>query len=94
MGLLLPAILALLLGIFAVANRHMVSVALWPGGWLAELPLWQIILIPCALSFLAGALVVWLAHLPQKWNIRRLRKTAAKLDAELAAREPEPAKLR
>ncbi|MDB5415062.1 MAG: hypothetical protein JWR10_3397 [Rubritepida sp.] len=88
MAYLPPAIVALLLGIFAVANHQIVTVALWPGGWLAELPLWQAVLGPCLVSFLLGAAIVWISHLPQKRNMARLRQAASLLDAELASREP------
>nr|WP_314073578.1 LapA family protein [uncultured Roseococcus sp.] len=91
---LLPAILvALLLGLFAVGNGHPVSIALWPGGWTVELALWQAVFGPCLIAFLAGALLVWFSHLPQKWSNRRLRRTAKRLDAELAARDAAVAKL-
>ncbi len=92
MSLILPVLIALVLGIFALANGHAVTVALWPGGWTLELPLWQVVLGPCLIAFLAGALLVWFSHLPQKWSNRRLRRTAARLDAELAARDAALAK--
>lgn len=92
MGLILPAAIALVLGVFALANGHPVTVALWPGGWTLELPLWQAVLGPCLVAFLAGALLVWFSHLPQKWSNRRLRRTAKRLDAELTARDAALAK--
>lgn len=92
MSLILPVLVALALGVFALANGHPVTVALWPGGWTLELPLWQAVLVPCLVAFLAGALLVWFSHLPQKWSNRRLRRTAKRLDAELAARDAAIAK--
>jgi len=94
MAYLLPALLAVLLGVFALANPHPVIVALWPEGWVAELPLWQAILGPGFLAFLVGALTVWLAHLPEKRSAAQLRQAAALLDAELASRDPSPSKPR
>ncbi|TCH97375.1 LapA family protein [Roseococcus sp. SYP-B2431] len=92
MSLILPVLIALALGVFALANGHPVSVSLWPGGWTLELALWQAVLAPCLVAFLAGAMLVWFSHLPQKWSNRRLRRTAKRLDAELAARDAALAK--
>lgn len=94
MAYLLPILLSVLLGAFALANPLPVTVALWPEGWVAELPLWQAILAPSLVTFLAGALMVWLAHLPEKRSMAELRQAAALLDAELASRDPTPAKSR
>jgi uncharacterized integral membrane protein len=58
MGYLLVLLLAIVLGLFALANPQAVPVMLWPQGWIAEVPLWQAILLPAALGFLAGALIV------------------------------------
>jgi len=94
MAYLLPALLAVVLGVFALANQHPVTVAFWPEGWIAELPLWQAILGPGFLAFLVGAVTVWLAHLPEKRSAAQLRQAAALLDAELASRDPRPVKPR
>lgn len=89
-----PALLAVALAAFALANPQPVAVTFWPEGWVAELPLWQAILLPCLATFLAGALTVWLAHLPARRSAAQLRQAAALLDAELASRDPRPAKPR
>ncbi|MDB5377124.1 MAG: hypothetical protein JWR00_1570 [Rubritepida sp.] len=92
MSYILPVLIALALGLFALANGQPVQVSLWPGGWTVELALWQAVLGPCLVAFLAGAILVWFSHLPQKWSNRRLRRTAKRLDAELAARDAALAK--
>lgn len=89
---LLPALLAVALAFFALANPEHVAVTFWPDGWVVEIPLWQAILGPCLVTFLAGALTVWLAHLPARRSAAQLRQAAALLDAELASRDPRPAK--
>jgi len=91
---LLPALLAIVLGAFALANPQPVTLSLWPAGWAIELPAWQAVLAPAAVGFLLGALIVWVAHLPIRRNLAQLRQAAALLDAELASREPAPAKPR
>ncbi|MBX9748481.1 MAG: lipopolysaccharide assembly protein LapA domain-containing protein [Roseococcus sp.] len=89
-----PALLAVALAAFALANPQPVAITFWPEGWVAELPLWQAILAPCLVTFLAGGLTVWLAHLPARRSASQLRQAAALLDAELASRDPRPAKPR
>jgi hypothetical protein len=91
---LLPALLAAALAFFALANPQLVAVTIWPEGWVLEIPLWQAILAPCLVTFLAGAVTVWLAHLPARRGAAQLRQAAALLDAELASRDPRPAKPR
>lgn len=91
---LLPALLAAALAGFALANPQPVAITFWTEGWVTELPLWQAILGPCLVTFLAGALTVWLAHLPARRGAAQLRQAAALLDAELASRDPRPAKPR
>lgn len=87
----LPAmLLAAALAAFALANPQDVAVTFWPEGWVAELPLWQAILGPCLVTFLAGAGTVWLAHWPGRRGAAQLRQAAALLDAELASREARP----
>lgn len=94
MAYLLPGLFAILLGAFALANPQMVTLTLWPAGWALELAAWQAVLAPAMLGFLLGALIVWFAHLPIRRNLAQLRQAAALLDAELASREPSPAKPR
>lgn len=89
-----PALLAAALACFALANPQNVALAFWPGGWAVEIPLWQAILIPCLVTFLAGAVTVWLAHLPARRSAAQMRQAAALLDAELASRDPRPSKPR
>lgn len=91
---LLPALLAIVLGAFALANPQLVTLSLWPAGWAVELPAWQAVLIPAVAGFLLGAIIVWFAHLHIRRDLAQLRQAASLLDAELASREPAPAKHR
>lgn len=86
-GIILSLILAVILGLFALANPGPVTLFLWPRGMTAELALWQAVLVPAALAFLAGALVVWGAHLKQRRRLAELQQAARLLEAELATRE-------
>src|SRR5277367_3691809 len=53
------ALAALLLILFAVSNREMVSVGLWPLPVLVEMPLYLVVLGTLILGFVLGELVTW-----------------------------------
>ena len=90
MGYLLTLLLAVVLGLFALANPQVVPVALWPRGLVAEIALWQAILVPAALGFLCGALIVWAAHVPQRRRLGQVEQAARLLEADLAMRDAPP----
>lgn len=87
MGIAVTLLLAIVLGVFAIANPQPVLLSLWPLGWDAQVALWQAILLPAALAFAAGALVVWGAHLRQRRRLAQLEQAARLMEAELASRE-------
>ena len=90
MGSAITLILAVLLGIFAIANPQPVTLSLWPLPFDAALALWQAVLVPAALAFAAGALVVWGAHWKQRRRLAQLEQAAKLMEAELASREARP----
>ncbi len=51
--------LALILIIFAVNNRHLIEVNLWPLDFIVRWPLFVFIYIGVVAGFLAGAVVAW-----------------------------------
>ena len=63
MGLLLTGPLVLLLLLFALSNRQMVQVALWPTDWSVDVMLSVVVLGAAAIAFLLGALTVWLSEM-------------------------------
>lgn len=93
--------LGLVLVIFAVANRHAVTVSLDPFGadapaLTATLPLFLLILLMLAIGVVAGGIAAWLNQ--GRWRraarrlgaeARALRSEREGLKAELAAREPK-----
>ncbi len=87
MGIAVTLVLALVLGVFAIANPQPVLLSLWPMGYDAQLALWQAVLVPAALSFAAGALVVWGAHWKQRRRLAQLEQAARLMEAEIALRE-------
>jgi|ERR1700712_4106385 uncharacterized integral membrane protein len=71
MGLLLAVPFLLFLLLFALSNREMVRVALWPTDWSVDVMLAVAVLGASAIAFLFGALTVWLSEFGRR---RRLRK--------------------
>ncbi len=87
MSIAVTLALAVLLGLFAIANPQGVVVSLWPLSWDAAVPLWLAVLGPAALAFALGAAVVWGAHWRQRRRLAELEQAARLLEAELASRE-------
>lgn len=51
--------LALILIVFAVNNRHLVEVNLWPLGFVVQWPLFVFVYVGVIAGFLAGGLIAW-----------------------------------
>ncbi|NMJ41052.1 LapA family protein [Roseomonas sp. JC162] len=78
MRLLLFIPLAALVVLFALSNRQPVELRLWPFDVTWTAPVSLAVLLPAAVAFLMGALIVWLADLPARrrgWSAQR-RATA------------------
>lgn len=56
---LITAPLALILILFAVNNRHIVEVSLWPLDFIVRWPLFVLVFIGVLAGFLAGAFIAW-----------------------------------
>ncbi|EKV32445.1 hypothetical protein C882_2524 [Caenispirillum salinarum AK4] len=91
--------------IFAVSNRQMVTVELWPFPWTADLPLYLLSLGTLAVGIVIGALFAWTAgshkraqsrseKRHQEIRIRNLEREndQLKADNERLTREAEPQK--
>ncbi len=89
--LLLAAPFILLIVVFALSNRQMVQLGLWPTDVSVELPLSLAILVPAALAFLLGAVSMWLAAVVQRRRAGRAERRAAVLAADLAKLRDAPA---
>lgn len=63
--------LALLVVLFAVANRQPVALELWPVPGAVELPIYLAVLGALAVGLVVGAAVVWLSHLTGGWRRHR-----------------------
>lgn len=91
-------VIAVILILFAVSNREMVSVGFWPLPFLADVPLYLL----CFLSLLVGALIAlaaaWTAGHRNRRELRGRRRRIEALERELTATQsqledhPAPAK--
>lgn len=75
-------VLALALS-FAVANRQIVTLNLWPFGIVIEDPLCVFTLGTLFFGVLAGTLMAWIAMLPHRLRARRLSKDLATMRERL-----------
>ena len=69
--------------VFAITNRAPVTVTLWPLPWIAELPLYLVVLGSLLVGFLVGAVIAWLSASRRRHEARitaeRLRGASAEL---------------
>jgi len=83
MRLLIAAPFLLLLVLFALTNRALVSLGLWPTGLRLEAPLSLVVLAAAAVAFLAGAMTVWVNELGQRRRARRAEAAVRRLEEEV-----------
>jgi len=88
---LITAPLAIILIVFAVNNRHLVDVSLWPLDFIVRWPLFVFVYIGLVAGFLAGATVAWVSTARRHRLSRRRRfdKSAQAAKAGQAKDEPE-----
>jgi uncharacterized integral membrane protein len=88
------AIVAVLLILFAVSNREVVSVGLWPLPVTLELPLYIVVLGTLVIGFLAGQLVTWIGGWRWRREARRSRERIATLEAQIHHRDAEGSEIK
>ena len=80
---------ALFLIPFAVSNRAIVSLGLWPLPFLIDLPLYLLVLLLLLAGFVAGATTAWMAGRRARRELRRGRRRVEALEGELKAARSE-----
>jgi len=70
--------------VFAVANREMVTLDLWPLALTVQTPLFVLVLGSAVVGLLAGAMVAWFSGGPTRRRARAARRRAAELEREVA----------
>jgi uncharacterized integral membrane protein len=85
LGWIIGAPLALLMAVFAVANRHDVRLELWPLPWSVDLPVYLAVLGALGLGLVAGIVLTWLsghgARHAARVNKNRAQSLARQIEA-------------
>src|SRR5262245_37491962 len=82
--------LAILLAIFAVANRQTVDIVWNPVQPAAHLPVYLIALSMLALGFFLGGMFAWLNSLPVRLEKTRQNRRIKRLEKERSEARPRP----
>lgn len=70
--------------LFAVSNRNLVSMELWPLPGAVDAPLYLVFLVAVAAGFVLGGAIAWSGELGHKMRANRAEKKAEDLERELA----------
>ena len=83
--------LAIILIVFAVNNRHLVDVSLWPLDFIVRWPLFVFVYFGAVAGFLAGAAIAWASAVQRhrRWRQRRSEKRARAAEAPRRKDKPE-----
>jgi uncharacterized integral membrane protein len=84
----LIGLVALALVIFAVDNRQVVTVSLWPLPIEASMGLYLVVLLTLLAGFLLGELIAWMNGHHWRRQARQKTKRIEELERELAAQSP------
>ncbi len=68
--------------IFAIANRELTTLDLWPFELSPRLPLFVILLVCVAFGLVVGGLATWLSAAPGRQRARQARRRVAELERE------------
>ena len=69
--------------VFAINNRDAVTVSLWPLPWIAQLPLYLVVLGSLLVGFLVGAAIAWLSAGRRRHEARVTAERLRGMSAEL-----------
>ena len=81
--------LAVVVVIFALSNRHAVTLTFWPLPGDVTMPVYLLALIILVLGFVAGGIVSWLSAGRQRRRVREAETKARSLGRELAMIEKD-----
>lgn len=80
---------AAVLSLFAASNRETVSLGLWPLPFLAQAPLYLVILVSLLFGIAIGALFAWIRGRHRRGQLRECRRQNQALARELAATQAQ-----
>ncbi|MBV8119885.1 MAG: DUF1049 domain-containing protein [Alphaproteobacteria bacterium] len=85
-------VIAAVVSLFAASNRATVTLGLWPLPYLAEAPLYLVVVVSLLFGVLIGALAVWIGGSRRRRELRECRRQNAALSRELAATQGQLAR--
>lgn len=91
---LIAAVVAVLVVLFAVSNRGVVIVELWPFPISVEAGLYAVILFAVALGFVAGLIGAWMGGRQTRKELRAGRKRMRDLEQSLTRAKDDAAAAR
>lgn len=69
--------------LFALSNRELVTLALWPLPFVLDLPVYLAVLVPAAIGFVIGGSVAWSSAARARREVKRRRDQVAELSEEV-----------
>jgi lipopolysaccharide assembly protein A len=84
----ITALVALVVVVFAVSNRAMVTLTLFPLPAALDAPLYLVVIAAVALGFLVGALVAWVGAGKHRRDARLLRQRIERLQRDMTKSLP------
>ena len=91
MRFLIAVPVLLLLVLFALSNKQVVQLGLWPTDISVEAPLSLAVLVAAGVFFVAGALMTWGGTLALRGRARRAEMAVTQLQAQLRTMKARPA---
>ena len=85
-------VVAALVSLFAASNRETVSLGLWPLPYIAQAPLYLVVLVALFFGFATGAVAVWIKGRRRRRQLRDCRRHSEALARELAATQSQLAR--
>lgn len=84
----ITALIALVVVVFAVSNRAVVTLALFPLPAALQVPLYLAVMATFIVGFLVGAFVVWVGGGRHRAEARQLRRRMDRLQRDVAKTAP------
>lgn len=90
MRVLLAAPVLIVLVVFALSNRQVVQLGLWPTDIVVDAPVSVAVLVAAGLCFVVGGFMTWAATLALRARARRAERTVRQLEAQVQALQSRP----
>lgn len=82
-------VVAAIASLFAASNRAVVTLGLWPSPYLAQAPLYLVVLAALVVGIAIGAAAAWIRGRHRRRQLREYRRRNEALARELAATQSQ-----